>query len=246
MNDTDRAGSQAPDGSPKLPRLPPLAGFDGTLARRCTESLRTAILDLRCRPGMWLGKRDICAQLGVSRSPVSEALARLAAEGLVEIRPQSGSYVARLSMEKVREGAFLREALELHAAERVAPVADAALLAALADNLAEQEAAQAAGDHPRFYVADAAFHELVLDATGFPRLARFSRTAWVHVDRARRLLLPEPGRLAATIAEHRAIHAALAARDPVAAREATRLHLGRLLAQLEPLAQERPDLFSRG
>lgn len=243
-----------PGGAPAAPaapipgdaaaRLAPLAQFPGTLAQRCYLSLRAAILDLTCRPGERLGKAAICARLGVSRSPVSEALARLAAEGLVEIVPQSGSYVARLSMDEVREGAFLREALELAAVERVAPVADAALLAALAGNLAEQAQAHAAGDQPRFHAADAAFHELILNATGLRRLAALSRTAWVHVDRARRLLLPEPGRLAASIEEHRAIHAALAAHDAPAARAATRLHLGRLLARLEPLAQERPELFS--
>lgn len=228
----------------ELPQLMELSRFEGTLAQRCTQSLRAAILDLSCRPGERLRKGAICARFGISRSPVSEALARLATEGLVEIVPQSGSYVARLSMEAVREGAFLREALELAAVERVAPLADGPLLEALAANLAQQAQAVEAGDQAVFHAADAVFHELILDATGFARLAEFSRTSWVHVNRARRLLLPEPGRLAASLSEHRAIHAALAARDPAAAREATRRHLSRLLARLEPLARERPELFA--
>lgn len=203
-----------------------------------------AILDLSCGPGVRLLKGAICTQLGVSRSPVSEALARLATEGLVEIVPQSGSYVARLSMEGVREGAFLREALEIAAVGRVAPDADEALLDALARNLKVQAAAFARNDFTKFHAADAEFHELILNATGFPRLAVFSQTAWVQVNRARRLLLPEPGQLATSLEDHRAIHAALAARDKRAAQSATRVHLRRLLARLEPLAQERPELFS--
>lgn len=227
-----------------ISRLAPLDRFEGTLAQRCYQSLREAILDLTCHPGELLHKQALCAHLGVSRSPVSEALARLAAEGLVTIIPQSGSYVARLSMDEVREGAFLREALELAAVERVAEVADAVLIDSLERNLALQEECFARTDYAGFHAADAEFHDLILSATGFRRLAALSETAWVHVNRARRLLLPEPGRIADTIEEHRAILAALAAHDTEAAREATRLHLARLLGRLEPLAHEEPELFT--
>ncbi len=242
MLELNRDDRQEPENA--APRLAPLDAFEGTLAQRCYQSLRAAILDLTCPPGELLRKQELCARFGVSRSPVSEALARLAAEGLVTIIPQSGSYVARLSMDEMREGAFLREALELAAVERVAGTADAALIDSLARNIARQEECHARTDHAGFHAADAEFHDLILSATGFRRLALLSETAWVHVNRARRLLLPEPGRLADTIEEHRAIVAALAARDPQAARAATRLHLGRLLGRLEPLAHEQPGLFS--
>ncbi|MCC7321663.1 MAG: GntR family transcriptional regulator [Rubellimicrobium sp.] len=226
------------------PHLAPLAEFRGTLSQRVYQSLKQSILDLTCRPGEMLKKGEICAILGVSRSPVSEALARLAAEGLVDVVPQAGSFVARLSMEEVREGAFLREALELAAVELVASTATEADLADLARILALQEECLARGDHAAFHEADAAFHERILTVTGFRRLVALSHTAWLHVNRARRLLLPEPGRIGRTIEEHRAILAALAAHDPEAAREATRLHLRKLLGRLEPLAHERPELFS--
>ena len=76
------------------------------------------------------------------------------------------------------------------------------------------------------------------------RLATLADTAWVHVNRARQLILPHPGRVEATLAEHRAILAALEARDPGAARAATQAHLRQLLTFLEPLATTRPDLFT--
>ena len=91
---------------------------------------------------------------------------------------------------------------------------------------------------------DAEMHALILSFTGFRRLAGLADTAWVHVNRARQLLLPQPGRLQATLDEHQAIFAALEARDPVAARQATRAHLGQLLTFLEPLVAERPELFA--
>jgi DNA-binding GntR family transcriptional regulator len=91
---------------------------------------------------------------------------------------------------------------------------------------------------------DAEMHELLLSFTGFPRIAQVSETAWAHVNRARQLILPVPGRIQATLAEHQAILAALEARDPEAARAAVRSHLRQLITYLEPLERDRPDLFN--
>ena len=80
----------------------------------------------RCRPGAPLRKEEIALELGVSRAPVSEAIARLAEEGLVEVFPQHGSFVAPIRAAEVRESLFIRTALETEAMRRLAPVADAA------------------------------------------------------------------------------------------------------------------------
>jgi GntR family transcriptional regulator, rspAB operon transcriptional repressor len=229
-----------------MPPLAPLSEFDGSLAHRVYLTLRRAIMRLDYAPGEMLRKGAICAALGVSRSPVGEAIMRLQAEGLVDVQPQSGSFVARFSMAEIREGAFLREALELAAVESLAGSVTPAHIAALDDSLTRQGQAIAAGDMARFYAEDSRFHETILSATGFRRLAPLSRTAWVHVDRARQLILPQVGRVAQTLDEHRAIRDALAARDAAAARAATRLHLSQLLTYLTPLADTRPDLFTPG
>jgi DNA-binding GntR family transcriptional regulator len=207
------------------------------------QCLRTAILALTYRPGEILRKPEICAALGVSRSPVSDAVARLAAEGLVEVVPQAGTFVARFSMEEIREGAFIREAIEVAAAERVAETVTDAQLVLLRRNLVVQAALLADGDISGFYKTDAEMHELILGFTGFRRLAQVSDTAWLNVNRARRLILPVPGRVAQTLDEHRAILSALEARDPAAARAAVQGHLRQLLHYLEPLERERPELF---
>ncbi|MCW1920674.1 GntR family transcriptional regulator [Rhodobacter sp. KR11] len=227
------------------PRRPlrPLEQFQGTLAQRVHASLREAILSMSLRPGDILRKPEICETLGVSRSPVSEAVARLAVEHLVRIVPQAGTYVARFSLEEVREGAFLREALELAAVEKVAREVTDDQLVLLRRNLRLQEALVEDLDIAGFYQTDAAMHELILSLTGFRRVASLADSAWVHVNRARQLLLPAPGRVQQTLTEHRAIFAAIEARDPKAAREATRAHLGKLVGFLEPLALTHPDLF---
>jgi DNA-binding GntR family transcriptional regulator len=224
-------------------RLVPLDRFAGSLGQRVYQTLRQAILTLAYRPGEILRKPEICDALGVSRSPVADAVARLAVEGLVDVVPQAGTFVARFSMEEIREGAFLREAIEVAAAERVARSVTPDQITQLQRNLTVQAALVEAGDFLGFYAQDAAMHELILSFTGFRRLAQVADTAWLQVNRARRLVLPIPGRVADTLAEHRAIVAALAARDPAAARGAVQAHLGQLLRFLEPLERDRPDLF---
>jgi DNA-binding GntR family transcriptional regulator len=223
--------------------LKPLAAYPGSLAQKVYASLREAILSLDLPPGEFIRKPEICAALGVSRSPVSEAVARLAAEHLVRVVPQAGTFVARLSLAEIREGAFLREALEVAAVERVAERVSEDQVVQLRRNLRLQAALIEDQDFAGFYQTDAAMHGLILSFTGFPRAAELADTAWVHVNRARRLILPQPGRIEETLAEHQAIVEAIAARDPVAARVATQAHLGKLIGFLEPLAQNRPDLF---
>lgn len=227
-----------------LVRLRPMDGFEGTLSNRVYLSLKDAILTLAYKPGQILRKQQVCDALAVSRSPVSEAIARLASEGLVTILPQAGTYVARFSMDEIRESAFLREALELAAVEHLAPVITSDQILQLKRNLRVQEALVEDGDVAGFYEKDSEMHGLLLGFTGFRRLARMADTAWLQVSRARRLILPEPGRVLETLAEHRTIIQALEAGDADAARTATRHHLRQLLTYLEPLEQSRPDLFS--
>ena len=228
---------------PERKALRGLEAFAGSLAQRVYASLREAILTMSLRPGDILRKPEICEQLGVSRSPVSEAVARLAVEQLVRVVPQAGTYVARFSLEEIREGAFLREALELAAVERVAQTVTEDQLIQLRRSLRLQQALIEDMDFAGFYQTDAAMHELILSFTGFRRVAALADTSWVHVNRARQLILPAPGRVEATLVEHQAIVAAIEAQDPIAARAATRRHLGKLIGFLEPLALSRPDLF---
>lgn len=225
-------------------RLVPLDMFVGSLGAKVYQALHRAILELRFKPGEIIRKPEICAELGVSRSPVSDAVARLAIEGLVDVVPQAGTYVARFSMAEIREGAFLREAIELASIERVAGVITEDQLVLLRRNLTVQSVLVADNDFTGFYKLDSEMHELLLSFSGYRKLSVVSDTASAHVNRARQLLLPVPGRILATLAEHRAILTALEARDPLAARQAVRHHLRQLLTLVEPLERSHPDLFN--
>ena len=233
-------------GAPRAPatgRLETLEHFEGTLANRVYLSLREAIVGLRYAPGEVLRKAEVCAALGVSRSPVSDAIARLAADGLVEVHPQAGTYVSRISMAEIREGAFIREALELAAIEHVARTVTDEQIGLLKRNLRIQRVMLDEDDRTGFYEHDAQMHELLLSFTGYRRLGRISESVRAQLDRARQLLLPAPGRLQEAYLEHEAVVGALGARDAAGAREALRHHLGQLVIMLTTLATREPALF---
>ncbi len=224
-------------------RLEPLNRFEGTLTNRVYLSLREAIVGLRYTPGEILRKAEVCEALGVSRSPVSDAITRLAADGLVEVHPQAGTYVSRISMAEIREGAFIREALELAAIEHVARSVTDEQIGLLKRNLRIQRVMLDDGDRTGFYEHDAQMHELLLSFTGYRRLGRISESVRAQLDRARQLLLPAPGRLQEAYREHEAIVGALEARDAEGARQALRHHLGQLVTMLTTLAIREPALF---
>lgn len=194
-------------------------------ADRVYEHLRRRIRELALPPGAPIRKEEIAADLKVSRAPVSEAVARLADEGLVEVFPQHGSFVAPIRAAEVRESLFIRTALETEAMRRLAASVDATLLARLDENLAAQEAALSAAELSRFHDLDEALHGLLFAAVESPRALRLLDAARAPLDRVRRLALPEPGRAEATLAEHRRLVDAVRSGDPELAAAAMRVHL---------------------
>ncbi|CTQ57767.1 GntR family transcriptional regulator [Roseibium album] len=224
-------------------RLQDISAFDGSLAHKVYLALQEAILSLQFLPGQVIRKGPVCEKLGVSRSPVSEAIARLANEGLVDVIPQSGTRVAYFSMEDIREGTFLRQALELASVAKVAEDRSEDQFAQINRNLRLQTLLVEDLDYSGFYQADEEFHALLMLFTGYPRLKTVARMVSLQVTRARMLLLPTPGRATETLDEHQAVVDAIRARDADAAQRAMRHHLGQLMPRIEALAETRPELF---
>jgi DNA-binding GntR family transcriptional regulator len=202
-------------------------------SERVYELLRRRIRELALPPGAPLRKEEIALELGVSRAPVSEAIARLAEEGLAEVFPQHGSFVAPIRPADVRESLFIRTALETEAMRRLAPAADATLIAALDANLAAQGDALSANDLARFYDLDEALHALLFTAVEAPRAVRLLDAARAPLDRMRRLALPSMGRPEATLAEHRRLVDAVRTGDAEFAAAAMRVHLAMVAAAVE-------------
>jgi DNA-binding GntR family transcriptional regulator len=206
---------------------------DTSKAERVYRELRRRIRELALPPGAPLRKEEIALEMGVSRAPVSEAIARLADEALVDVFPQHGSFVAPIRAEDVRESLFIRTALEVEAIRRVTQMADAGLMAQLEENLAAQAAALAAQDLVAFYDLDEAMHAAIFAGLDAPRAARLLDAARAPLDRPRRLRLPEPGRPEATYAEHRRLVDAIASGDPEFAAAAMRAHLAQVARSVE-------------
>lgn len=217
-------------------------GPRGETTAKVERALRDAIVGLDFAPGEFIDKARVCERLGVSRFPVSEALGRLAAEGLVEILPQRGTRAARIRLPEIVESMLIRRALEAMVAEAAALRLPPGVMAELEANVAEQAAAVARRDRPGFYRLDLAFHERLVEGLGLSRVAAVIEASRANVDRVRRLL-SSPRRHAVTLAEHRTLLAAIRARDPQAARHAMEDHLDAVMEELRRFSAAHPDVF---
>jgi DNA-binding GntR family transcriptional regulator len=204
-----------------------------TKVERVYHHLRRLIREMKLAPGTPLQKDRIAAELGVSRAPVNEAIARLGEEMLIDIYPRHGSFVAPVRTETLRECMFIRTAIETEAVRRLTPTANESLLQRLEENVAEQQCALESRNFDRLYELDDELHGAILDATGFRRAMNLSMAARVAMDRPREFHQLVNDRAASTIMEHRRIVEAMALRDPELAAAAMRSHLTQASQALE-------------
>lgn len=227
----------------KPQRLAGASAGRATAASVVQDELRHEILDMVLRPGMPLSEKDLTTRFGMSRTPVREALIRLKEEGLVEIFPQAGTFVARIPAGAIPEAVFIRQALECATVEVLARTASADDIARLDATIAVLHESHEAGDQERFHLADEEFHEALADIAGYPGVWKLAQAAKSQIDRCRRMTLPVPGRMAMVIREHLAIVDEIRRHDASAAVVAMRQHLGTLLPDLVHLKASYPDYF---
>ena len=205
--------------------------------------LREQLVSMTRRPGQPLVEKEIAATYGVSRTPVREAVLRLADEGLIDIFPQSGTFVSRIPIGALPEAMVIRRTLEETSARLAAERATPAQMAEIEAILKRQREVSARGDQDAFHHADEAFHAAIAEAAGLPRLWTLVQHVKVQVDRVRRLTLPQKGRMPLLIREHAAVAAAIRRRAPHEAALRMSEHLDRLLRELEDLRDLNPDFF---
>ena len=207
-------------------------------------ALRDAIVRTELQPGRQLSENELAGWIGVSRTPIREALVRLREERLVEIVPQLGTFVSRISPRAIAEAQFIREALECAALrEGVTAVSDD-VVAALDGKVRAQRRARKAGEHEAFYVLDDEFHHALCDLSSHGAVWAISERAKGHLNRIRRLSVLSGSYLDEMISEHAAVVAAIAQRDAAGADEALRHHLGMVLSELPRIRTEHPDYFT--
>jgi GntR family transcriptional regulator, rspAB operon transcriptional repressor len=218
----------------------------GTAADVVHRWLRQEIVALRSPPGAPISEKEIAAAHGVSRTPVREALLRLADEGLVEITPKSGTRVARIPVVALADALCAREALELMLARKAAARARPSDVAAMRAVVMRQHECVDARDAAGFHEADEALHFAIAEAAGHPGVWAMVLQIKVQLDRLRRLTLPNFDRLRHVIDEHEEVVEAIASGDPDRAAAAMQSHFLSLKGVLDEISNMNPDYFIGG
>lgn len=222
-------------------------GGDGAKAQKPTlvggayESLKEAIRNNVFPPGYQGSEQEIASQLGMSRTPVHEAIIRLQEEGLVRVLPRRGVVVCAISPDDMREIYEVIIALESASAELLAerpkderrPIVEE-----LTTLNARMQSALGSDDLVEWAKADERFHQLLVERSGNGRLARMFHTIMDQSHRARMLTLQLRPKPTASVREHRAIVDAIHKGDPEAAREGAKRHRVTARDQLLPLLGE--------
>lgn len=201
-----------------------LAADRVTASDRAYADLLDGIQSGALPAGFVLGEVEQAARLGISRTPMREALRRLAADGLVVQQSPRVTVVADLDAGDIRALFEIRRALEETSARLAATRGDAGLFAELAEEFAHVDLSAAAG-RDAYYALIARFDTALDAAVDNDYIASALRTVRTHLVRVRRMARDKPARLAASAAEHRTIAQALAARDGDLAAHATHVHL---------------------
>ena len=214
-----------------------------TAANLIYSALRDDIIAMRMTPGEPINEKSVALKHGVSRTPVREALLRLSGEHLVEIFPQSGTFVTRIPIAALPEAILVRKALEELTAREAAKNAAADQIAALRQSIDHQHKLARQGNLNRFHDADDAFHAAIATASRHAGIWRLILQVKLQLDRYRRLTLPVPGRMNRVVEEHAAVVAAIAAQDPPAAGAAMAAHLDGLSASIRDVRDLNPKYF---
>ncbi len=226
---------------PSLPQ-PRSGGEEARPPKSIYAILRQDIIALRLMPGEKLSENELAVRFGTSRAPVREALIRLVDDGLIEVRPQRGSFVSMISLQGMEQARLVREALEVAIIRRAAERGISAAIRAQAEAALVNQA-DARVDAERFTHFDDIFHRSFAEGAGLVGVWSIIEREKVQFDRIRFLSLPAVTPVYVLIEQHRAILSAVLDRDPQAAERSIRNHMSEVLRIASELAQRHPGLI---
>ncbi len=215
---------------------------EGAVSLQVCARIRDQIIRGSLVPAQRLSETEVASSFDVSRQPVREAFIRLAAEGLLEIRPQRGTYVRRISVASALTTRLIREAVEVELIRMLVPRITTADIESLRQQIAQQEDVATKGSPADFILLDEAFHRHLAEAAGAPDVSDYLEALNVQMNRVRNMTVREfaPDIL---VAQHRAIVDALEAGDAKAAETAIRRHLRQFNIDLPTIVASYPDYF---
>ncbi|MHA1548593.1 MAG: GntR family transcriptional regulator [Alphaproteobacteria bacterium] len=233
----------------RAPNTPPSAYGLERLGRAPKSSetiradLRRDIVSLKLTPGTPVSEKELAQRYGVSRTPVREALLQLSEERLVEVIPRSGTFVSRIPLSVLRESMAARIALEGVTVRAASETASTAQIAKLNTIIRRQRKEAAAANESAFHVSDEDFHLCLATIGNYPGIWGLVQQAKAHIDRCRRLTLPQPGRMNLVIEEHSAIVDAVARHDADEAETQMEAHLNKLKFDIAVFRDRWPQYF---
>ncbi len=207
------------------------------------RTLRRAIITCQVLPGVLLSEKEISAQFNVSRQPVREAFIKLAEAGLVKILPQRGTFVTKISVKKVIDGQFIREAVECAIIKRVAQEISDSDLLSLEKNLKEQIDANKHKDIRYFLEKDDEFHQILMNVIDCPMAWETVENIKAMMDRVRYLTLEDVSPPEDLVKQHEKIVIALKKHDPEMAAFALHEHLTTILKTIKIVSQQHNEWF---
>lgn len=234
--------SRAPNSGPAGPAQW-LVRSQSSIGDRLYRKIRASIVELEFLPGTPISENAIAQIEGVSRTPVREAILRLAEEQLVEVVPQSGSYVGRIPVSSLPEAMLSRRALEVMLVKTAASRASGEDWVVLEQHLSLQAKVAQTGDVSRFHHLDDEFHEQISRIAGLPRVWGHVQEIKVQMDRFRRLTFAQAGRMDLVVREHTAIVNQMQAGNAEQAGLEMATHLSGLRSYIAKGVAENPQYF---
>ena len=194
-------------------------------------------------PGSPIREKDLSEQMEVSRTPIREALLQLEKEGLVEIYPQAGTRISKISMEEVRESHFIREAMESATVRFAAQQGDSELNKKLKSRLQQFKDSLETAEKDLLFELDELFHKTIAEFRFQNRLWKITNIAKSHMDRVRHLTLPLPKRIYEIADEHHRVADFIIRYQPDEAVRAIQDHLSVIFSDIERIRAERSEYF---
>ncbi len=215
-----------------------------TVREQLVEEFREKILSLELLPGAELNPLNIAQSMGISKSPVREALLQLSEENLVEIVPQSGTRVSRINLSQVEEEQFLRISLEKEAAVQFCQRATDDDIRFLENEIQYQSVAGSNMDFARFLKEDDNFHQYFFKAIKMQRMWNVIQSQNGNYQRIRLLSFEEPEIIPSILEEHRQLVEAMKTKNVDRVLDVENMHLGKLRFEIKPLTDKNPDYFT--
>jgi DNA-binding GntR family transcriptional regulator len=218
-----------------------------SLGDQVYESIRESIVSLRLEPGGMIYENELSEALNVSRTPIREAIRLLVNEQLLDVLPQRGTRIAKISERKVGEARFIREHLEIGAFRVAARLWNddehQQVKETIIGLLEKQKAAADAEDIALFLQLDESFHQAIMGMIGNSTLLQVIYHMRGHLNRVRFLALQQFKHMDRVIDEHRDLFASIEQRDEALTLQRLERHLGKLDHELPELRSAYPNYF---